>query len=158
MRNLIAVAACCLVAVAASTTHAAGPRLEPIQATEADGLLPPSPGEAVGAGAVPVPVVECQVPLYKCVKYRDERKIAPCAVPMVVMVKDPCWRDDPCDPCDAPRCVAVKICVPPCSECPPRISCRCGGAVVRYDFGKYAVDIRSQRGVVVVDYDRKLLY
>jgi len=158
MRTLITVTTCCLLTIAATSVFAAGPRLEPIQSTGADTYLPPSPDDGTVVATQPIPVAECAVPLYRRVKYRDERKIAPCAVPMVVMVPDPCWCDDPCDPCDKPACVAVQICVPPCSECPPKVTCRRGGACVRYDFGKYAVDIRSHRGVVVVDYDRRLLF
>jgi hypothetical protein len=43
--------------------------------------------------------------------------------------------------------------VPPCSTCPPRIVCRKNGEYVKYDFGKYRVEIRSKNGVVKVDYD-----
>jgi hypothetical protein len=108
-------------------------------------------------GAIPVPgdapvvTQTVAIPLYHCVKYRDERKIAPCAVPMIVMVKDPCAKR--CDPCEPPKCVAVQICVPPCSTCPPKVVCRRGGEYVKYDFGKYRVEIRSRNGVVRVDYD-----
>ena len=79
-----------------------------------------SAGHAAGGlvpGCHPVGVAECGVPLYRNVRYRDEKRVHPCAVPMVVMVQDPCWRDDKCDPCDQPRCVAVQICVPPSSVC-----------------------------------------
>ena len=75
----------------------------------------------------------------------------------IVMVKDPC--PAPCDPCNrcatpAPKCVAVQICVPPCSTCPPKVTCKRCGEYVRYDFGKYAVDIYSNRnGTILVDYD-----
>ena len=51
--------------------------------------------------------------------------------------------------------MSVKICVPPecpCS-CPPKVTCRRGGKYVRYDYGKYAVEIRVKKGFVVVDYD-----
>jgi hypothetical protein len=78
------------------------------------------------------------------------------AIPQIVMVKDPCKVPcDPCNPCatPAPRCVAVQICVPPCSPCPPKVTCRRGGEYVKYDFGKYRVEIRSRRGCVTVDYD-----
>jgi hypothetical protein len=108
-------------------------------------------GPAVGAE--PVPVQSVAIPLYHCVKYKDQRKIAPCAVPMIVMVKDPCAKCDPCNPCAPAPCVAVQICVPPCSTCPPKICCKRGGEYVSYDFGKYRVEIRSRKGVVKVDYD-----
>jgi hypothetical protein len=107
-------------------------------------------------GATPIPVQGTAIPLFSCVKYKDQCKAAPCAVPMIVMVKDPC--PVPCDPCNrcatpAPKCVAVQICVPPCSTCPPKVTCKRCGEYVRYDFGKYAVEIRSKKGVVTVDYD-----
>ncbi len=102
-------------------------------------------------GAAPVPVQSVAIPLFQCVKYKDERKIAPCAVPMIVLVRDPCAKC--CDRCATPPCVAVQICVPPCSTCPPRIVCRRNGEYVKYDFGKYRVEIRSRNGVVKVDYD-----
>ncbi len=109
--------------------------------------------EGPGVGAVPVPAQSVAIPLFSCVKYKDQRKIAPCAVPMIVMVKDPCAKCDPCNPCAAVPCVAVQICVPPCSACPPKVTCRRGGEYVKYDFGKYRVEIRSKKGVVKVDYD-----
>jgi hypothetical protein len=105
----------------------------------------PVPGQA------PIPVESAGIPLAQCVKYKDKCKIAPCAVPMVVLVKDPCAKR--CDPCATPACVAVEICVPPCSTCPPKVTCRRDGEYVKYDFGKYRVEIRSRNGVVKVDYD-----
>jgi hypothetical protein len=46
----------------------------------------------------------------------------------------------------------VEICVPPCGT--PKITSKHDGAKVRYDYGKYAVNITSRHGVVVVNYDR----
>jgi hypothetical protein len=43
------------------------------------------------------------------------------------------------------------ICVPPCG-C-PKITCKKGGAYVKYDYGKYRIEITSKKGVVKVDYD-----
>ncbi|MBS0265025.1 MAG: hypothetical protein JSS02_24040 [Planctomycetes bacterium] len=105
----------------------------------------PVPGQA------PIPVESAGIPLAQCVKYKDKCKIAPCAVPMVVLVKDPCAKCT--DRCATPPCVAVEICVPPCSTCPPKVTCRRNGEYVKYDFGKYRVEIRSKNGVVRVDYD-----
>lgn len=122
-----------------------GPALYPTPVPQ--NALPPSPGGA------PLPMVAPPaagpIALYDCVKYRQCRKIAPCAVPMVVSVKDPCSL--PCDCCE--KCVNVEICVPQC-ECPPTVTTCNNGCKVRYDFGKYAVNITSRRGVVIVDYDR----
>ncbi len=126
-----------------------------------ENVLQPIP-EATLAGAAPVvgdqpiPVQGAAVTLYPKVRYKDAKNIAPCAVPQIVMVKDPCPPQcDPCNPCAIPetRCVAVQICVPPCSACPPKITCRRGGEYVKYDFGKYRVEIRSKKGCVTVDYD-----
>ena len=126
--------------------------LQPIpDSVSVQGAVSTAQGPAVGA--VPVPMQSVAIPLYQCVKYKDQRKIAPCAVPMIVMVKDPCAKCDPCNPCATPACVAVQICVPPCSTCPPTVTCKRGGEYVRYDFGKYSVEIRSRKGVVKVNYD-----
>jgi hypothetical protein len=114
---------------------------------------PISTAQAPTVGAAPIPAEGVVIPLFSCVKYKDKRKIAPCAVPMIVMVKDPCFKCDPCNPCAVAPCVAVEICVPPCSTCPPKVCCKRGGEYVSYDFGKYRVEIRSRKGVVKVDYD-----
>ncbi|GDY09000.1 hypothetical protein LBMAG52_24860 [Planctomycetia bacterium] len=92
------------------------------------------------------------VELFRCVKYVDRNEMAPCAKPMIVEVRDPCWKPDPCNPCSKPPCVKVQICVPECSCCPPVIKCSKDGKNVRYDFGKYAVDIRGKKGYIEVDY------
>lgn len=125
-----------------------GPTLQPIPETHAAGPMP-------AAGAQPIPATAAVVTLYPRVRYKDEKNIAPCAVPQVVMVKDPCPPAcDPCNRCAPPvQCVAVQICVPPCSPCPPKVTCRRGGEYVKYDFGKYRVEIRSKKGCVTVDYD-----
>lgn len=62
------------------------------------------------------------VELYKCVKYRDLDHIAPCAVPKLVKILDPCWKPDPCACCQKPKCVYILICVPKkkvCTCCKP---------------------------------------
>lgn len=83
------------------------------------------------------------VPLYDNVKYRAERNIAPCAVEKFVCVQDPC------DPCAQ---VVVKICVPPCAAF-ERVKVTRNGRKVKYDYGKYAVEITSlHRGAIVVHY------
>ena len=138
------------------TLYAQAP-LEPVpDAVSAQGIPSYADGSYANGpavGAIPVPTQTVSIPLFQCVKYKDQRKIAPCAVPMIVMVKDPCAKCDPCNPCASPPCVAVQICVPPCSACPPKVTCRHGGEYVKYDFGKYRVEIRSRKGVVKVDYD-----
>ncbi|MEX2287618.1 MAG: hypothetical protein WD648_11050 [Planctomycetaceae bacterium] len=88
------------------------------------------------------------VQLYDCVKYEDLDNIHPCAVTKIVAVPDPCQSD--CDRCCA-RYVYVQICVPPC-EC-PEIKNSHHGKKVKYDYGKYEVEITSKKGTIYVDYD-----
>lgn len=122
------------------------PPLPGTEPAESDYIVPIEPRpELVPVPYTPAPTVE----LYRNVRYRDERKISPCAVPMIVMVPDPCI--DRCDPCVERRCVAVKVCVPDCEPC---IKVSRDGYRVKYDFGKYAVTLTSARGRVLVDYDR----
>jgi hypothetical protein len=132
----------------------------------ADGFTPtpvPVLGAPVGQPTPVVPMPEAGPapiagePLFKCVRVKDPCHKAPCAVPMIVHVKDPCACKDPCNCCAPVKCVAVQICVPkqcPC-DCPPKITCKKDGSYVKYDFGKYAVEItsNSKKGEVVVDYD-----
>jgi hypothetical protein len=84
--------------------------------------------------------------LYSNVKYRGERNIAPCAVPTIVQVADPCNRDRCCK-----TCVNVQICVPPCD--PACVKVTRNGNKVRYDYGKYAVAVTSIGSRVVVHYE-----
>jgi hypothetical protein len=113
------------------------------------GELIPGPGPAA-VGGPPLALAPAPM-LYPCVKYRDRHRIAPGAVPMCVAVRDPCAGKDRCGCNGPPKCVLVEICVPPCG-C-PKITCRHDGTRVRYDYGKYAVNITSRHGVVVVNYD-----
>jgi hypothetical protein len=112
--------------------------------------LPEAAPGFVAAGGPPV-ILAPAPPLFRKVKYRDRRHIAPGAVPMYVAVRDPCERPDRCA-CGPPKCVLVEICVPPCGM--PKITSRHDGTRVRYDYGQYAVNITSKHGVVVVNYDR----
>lgn len=127
--------------------------------------LPPSPtpveAAPIAMDSTPIPMDSSppsvpmsgdMVQLYDCVKYEDLDNVHPCAVTKVVAVADPC--QDPCD-CCGPRCVYVQICVPPCG-C-PEIKTSHGGRHVKYDYGKYEVEIKSKKGgVVEVDYDKGL--
>ncbi len=88
------------------------------------------------------------IPLYHCVKYEDLHNIHPCAITKIVLVADPCHDPRSCCP---PKKVAVQICVPPCGCLEIEHSRR--GMKVEYDYGKYEVEIKSRRGVVVVNYD-----
>lgn len=90
--------------------------------------------------------------LYHCVKVKDPDHIACCAKPIVVEIVDPCWKPDPCNPCCKAPCVKVQICVPD-QCCPPKETCSKDGKHKKWDFGKYAVEVRSKKGYVEVDYD-----
>lgn len=115
----------------------------------------PAPGYAVEgypmAGPVnPVGPGLDGFPLFERVKYEDLDHIHPCAVPTIVQVLDPCAPADPCVGC-GPRCVYVKICVPP-NQC-PRIKVEHHGRKVKYKFDDYQVEVESKNGYVEVDYD-----
>jgi hypothetical protein len=88
-------------------------------------------------------------PLFQCVKYTDTHEMSPCAVTKIIAVNDPCACNDPCN-CCGPKCVYIQICVPACA-C-ERVSSRRHGDRVRYDYGKYAVDVRVKKGYIEVDY------
>jgi hypothetical protein len=84
------------------------------------------------------------IPLFHRVKYKDLDEMSPCAKPKLIVVRNPCE-----DACDAP-CVAIEICVPTCG-C-ELITVRRNGNRIRYDYGKYAVDVRIKRDHIEVDY------
>jgi len=107
--------------------------------------IPPAPA---GSSQAIEPTADQPIELYSCVKYKDHHNIHPCAVSKIVAVQDPCY--DPCS-CGPPQCVYVLICVPPCG-C-ERIKVSRHGRKVKYDYGKYEVEIKSKRGVIYVDYD-----
>lgn len=86
--------------------------------------------------------------LFPCVEYDDLDNVHPCAIKKIVQVIDPCYDRDSCCP---PTYVSVMICVPPCGCEKVKISR--GGRKVKYDYGKYEVEIKSKNGVVKVDYD-----
>ena len=92
-------------------------------------------------------VESCPIPLYTNVKYTDRHEMAPCAISRIIAVKDPCASKDSC--C-GPQCVFIEICVPPCG-C-ELVSCRRNGDRIRYDYGKYAIDVRVKKGYIQVDY------
>lgn len=72
------------------------------------------------------------------IRYKDLKRIHPCAEPMTVCV------DTVCGP------VLVDICVPP-HCCEPEIKHKRNKIV--YDFGDYEVDIHDRKDHLVVDYD-----
>jgi hypothetical protein len=124
-----------------------GPALQPLPPSAMQPVPEMGPGTAGGPPIAMAPGLT----LYPRVKYHDKRHIAPCAVPMVIAVRDPCAKHDPCAACGPPKCVFVEICAPPCG-C-PKICTKHDGVRTRYDYGKYAVNITSKHGIIVVDYD-----
>lgn len=117
------------------------------------GATPPAPA-AEEAGPQPngaIPVQADPIVLYPCVKYSDPDDIHPCAVRMLVAVKDPRETPPQCE-CSTPACVYVEICVPP-YECKKFEVKRKDHSKVEYDYGDYEVEITSKNGVVYVDYD-----
>lgn len=113
--------------------------------------VPPSPEVQYSGPVSQLPVVVTPSPvLFECVRYRATRNIAPCAVPIIVQVPDPCTPRDRCG-CTVRPCVNVQICVPACG-C-PNVCVTRNGNKTRYDYGKYAVNVISLNGRIVVDYD-----
>lgn len=114
------------------------------------GQLSPNPEIQYSGPSTQLPVVTTASPeLFQCVRYIAERNIAPCAVPVIVQVPDPCAPRDRC--CCTPRpCVNVQICVPQCG-CPDVCVTR-NGNKTRFDYGKYAVNVYSLNGKILVSY------
>ncbi len=105
---------------------------------------PPAPSYSAAPYTI-TPSVAQPVELFQNVRYRGSRNIAPCAVPTVIQVADPCSRGDCCK-----SCVNVQVCVPPCD--PATVKVTRDGHKVRYDFGKYAVVAKTVGNHVVVHY------
>ncbi len=113
-------------------------------AQDAAPVVEPAPSAAPAPEAAPVE--GHPITLFCNVKYKDLDEMAPCASPKIIAVKDPCA----CyDGCCAPPCVYIKICVPCGCEV---VTCSKNGDRIRYDYGKYAVDIRVKKGYIEVDY------
>ena len=116
--------------------------------------VPAAPGTVFGPAtemsASAVYLDEAPEPLFCNVKYVDRKEMHPCAVPKIIRVNDPCACKNPCSCCCEPQCVYIQICVPPCG-C-ETVKCRKQGDRVRYDYGKYKVDVRVKKGFIVVDY------
>ena len=144
MKRLIQLACICLAVCIAAPAHATD--LTPIPA-QPGAVFGPSVGGHIVDGAVYVDAAP--EPLFTRVKYVDQREMHPCAVPKLIRVNDPCACKNPCS-CCGPKCVYIQICVPPCG-CED-VRCRRQGDRLRYDYGKYAVDVRIKKGYIVVDY------
>jgi hypothetical protein len=136
MKKLAVLVVCSMAATAFGADPAY--RATPVLGEPVLSQVTPVPEQPVSA----MPAASAPLELYCNVKYKDERNIAPCAVPTIVQVPDPC------NPC---CCVNVQICAPPC-ECPCIKVSKCGRKV-KYDYGDYQVEITSARGKVIVDYD-----
>ena len=108
------------------------------------------PTEDVVVPGTAVYVDEAPIPLFQRVKYVDLHEAHPCAVPKIICVNNPCLHKKFCNSCCEPQCVYIKICVPPCG-CEV-VRCRRHGDRLRYDYGKFAVDVRIKKGFIVVDY------
>lgn len=126
-----------------------------VSAADAQPPLPMADGHAAGQdGHVAGQAVE----LFHCVEIEDPDHIAPCAVPKIIMVPDPCACRHHCGCCDT-KCVAVKICVPPPNPCAcgcgahEEVKIRKGGRKQKYDYGEYSVEVTVKDGYVKVDYD-----
>ena len=144
MKRLTQLAGICLAVCIAGPAHATD--LTPV---------PVVPGAVFGpsvGGHIVDDAVYVDAPpelLFTAVRYVDKREMHPCAVPKIIRVNDPCACNDPCNCCGT-KCVYIQICVPPCG-C-EEVKCRREGDRVRYDYGKYAVDVRIKKGHIVVDY------
>ncbi|MFV0443987.1 MAG: hypothetical protein ACK5Q5_10495 [Planctomycetaceae bacterium] len=106
-------------------------------------------GPVIGGPIISGPVVGGKlVSLYPNVKVRSPHRKWPGGVSEVVQIPNPVPRSGNCEP------VYVQICVPP--GCQPTVSYGPRGQRVTYAFGGYRVVVTSLRGVVTVDYDRKI--
>lgn len=95
------------------------------------------------------PVAEAPtIQLFEKVRYTGKRKVAPNAVTKLVVIRDPSQPKRTAPTCR--NCVAIEICVPPCA-C-ETVKANKAENVVRYNYGKYGVEIRIKRGRVVVHY------
>jgi len=125
-------------------------------------------GQLNGQEAAPKPVAEgAAIHLFEHVKYVDLHEMAPCAVPKIIEVNDPCACECQCECCDpCKKCcdacaacgeccqqkkVHIQICIPKC-YCEEEVICRRDGDRLRYEYGEYAVDVRVRKGYNVVDY------
>lgn len=125
-----------------------GPALPPEPIPDPGVGAPPYAMPGVGGAYLPPDaVIGGPSAIYPRVVYRDRKNIAPCAVPTVVQAPDPC--PNPC--VRGPQCVSVEVCVPPCAVADVRVTRR--GNKIKYDYGKYAVELTARNGAVVVDYD-----
>ena len=112
------------------------------------GEVPPAPAVDQGLKAAASccrPVVICRT-----IRIEDPENIAPCAVPTQITVCDPyTCKEVTLTVCMPPQ--AVKSCCRPAKIVRAEISRR--GRKVKYDHGKYEVEIHFSRHGIVIDYD-----
>ncbi len=154
MKHLMKLAGLSLALLIAGTVSA--DELMPIPASPGT-MLPAPHGQYVDGSTYvdgPVYIDSAPMPLFECVKYVDKKEMHPCAVTKIIAVNDPCACKDKCNSCNTcgPPQVYIQICVPPCG-C-EEVKCRRDGDRIRYDYGKYAVDIRIKKNHIVVDYQK----
>jgi hypothetical protein len=119
-----------------------------IQSLPAGEFTSPNGISAPSLEGMPIVLSASTCAFFARVKYKNKGKIAPCAQTMVVTVLDP--RSVKCD-CET-KFVQVKICAP-LNGC-PKVKISRTGRHTRYDYGKYAIDVYSNRnGTILVDYD-----
>lgn len=106
---------------------------------------PYSPSQPMPSSVVGTPIVGQPVELFSDVRYRAVRNIACDAVPTIIQFADPCNKYNCCK-----NCVFIQVCMPPCD--PKCVKVSRDGDVVRYEFGKYAVTVRSVGDHIVVRY------
>lgn len=113
-------------------------------------VMPPmQPGTIVEG---PIHYDHAPIPLFTRVKYVDKREAHPCAITKIIKVNNPCISRKARKLSCTEDCVYIEICVPPCG-C-ENVKCRRHGDRVRYDYGKYKVDVRVKNGFIVVDYQK----
>lgn len=104
----------------------------------------PAPAPSTVVSETYVPVAQ-PAELFSDVRYHGRCNIAPCAVPTIIQVADPCSRHSCCK-----TYVNVEVCAPPCP--PSCVKVTRDGHKVRYDFGEYAVVARTVGNHIVVRY------
>lgn len=105
--------------------------------------VPPAPPVDVLPEDRPGQFVDAGVPLYPHVRVKGAEEVPAFAVPRILAVRNP-------DP-RFPGCVYVKVYVPPGPY--QKVKVEDGGAKVELDYGGFEVKLKSERGIVTVEYD-----
>lgn len=91
-------------------------------------------------------IVTGRVPLSPCVRIRNERCIAPDAIPVAMAVRDPHY----CHAGDHEELVFVEVMLPQCEL--ERVSISSNRTRVRLDYEHYSVTLQSFNDVVTITY------